>query len=73
MTAVDNSGYERRMDEDDFQAVLGRGLRAVETEPNEPSTDNSQGRLARKVIAALRKGGIGCCLVISESDDRARQ
>jgi len=53
----------------DFQAMLGRGLRAAEPER---SADKARNALIRKVIIALRKRGIGCCLVVSETDAPAR-
>jgi len=63
------------MGEDDFQSMSGRDLRAVDIGRGEhaPSAPDSEGRLAHKVIAALRKRGIACCLVISESDYPARR
>jgi hypothetical protein len=62
------------MGEDDLQSVPDRDLRAVEIGRREhaPSAQQSQGRFARKVIAALRKGG-ACCLVISDTDYTARK
>jgi hypothetical protein len=59
----------RHMIRGDFQAMLGRGLRAAEPEP---SADKARDALIRKVIIALRTSGIGCCLVVSETDDPAR-
>jgi hypothetical protein len=70
VAALSESAMAGDMREDDFQSLPDRDLRAMEMgrRARAPSAQQSQGRLARKVIAALRKGGIACCLVISDTD-----
>jgi hypothetical protein len=69
------SAIAENMGEDDFQPMPGRDVRGIEMGRAEhaPSAQDSQGRLARKAISALRKGGIACCLVISDSDYPGRK
>jgi hypothetical protein len=33
-----------------------------------PPQDNGQGHLAERVIAAFRRGGFACCVMISEDE-----
>jgi hypothetical protein len=41
---------------------------AEAAERSAPQHETCQGHLARKVIAAFRRGGVDCCVVLTEGD-----